>query len=42
MQFTDESRGVRRLGAAAVDLCHVAIGESQPDVKAAKTSMLAL
>lgn len=25
-QFTDESRGVRRLGAAAVDLCHVALG----------------
>mmetsp|Transcript_2632 Transcript_2632/g.7831 ORF Transcript_2632/g.7831 Transcript_2632/m.7831 type:complete len:333 (-) Transcript_2632:1876-2874(-) len=25
-EFTDESRGVRRLGAAAVDLCHVAIG----------------
>ena len=24
--FTDVSRGVRRLGAAAVDLCHVAIG----------------
>ncbi|CAL8460782.1 g313 [Coccomyxa elongata] len=24
--FTDESRGVRRLGAAAVDLCHVALG----------------
>ena len=27
-QFTDESRGVRRLGAAAVDLCHTALGES--------------
>lgn len=26
-EFTDESRGVRRLGAAAVDLCHVALGE---------------
>lgn len=26
-QFTDASRGVRRLGAAAVDLCHVALGE---------------
>lgn len=25
-QFTDETRGVRRLGAAAVDLCHVALG----------------
>ena len=25
--FTDVSRGVRRLGAAAVDLCHVALGE---------------
>ncbi|KAK9908842.1 hypothetical protein WJX75_003615 [Coccomyxa subellipsoidea] len=25
-EFTDESRGVRRLGAAAVDLCHVALG----------------
>lgn len=24
--FTDVSRGVRRLGAAAVDMCHVAIG----------------
>eukprot|EP00271_Cylindrocystis_brebissonii_P018494 TRINITY_DN5260_c1_g1_i1.p1 TRINITY_DN5260_c1_g1~~TRINITY_DN5260_c1_g1_i1.p1 ORF type:complete len:404 (+),score=53.71 TRINITY_DN5260_c1_g1_i1:56-1213(+) len=24
--FTDVSRGVRRLGAAAVDLCHVALG----------------
>ena len=28
--FTDVSRGVRRLGAAAVDLCHVALGESAP------------
>ena len=27
-QFTDASRGVRRLGAAAVDLCHTAMGES--------------
>ena len=27
-QFTDASRGVRRLGAAAVDLCHTALGES--------------
>ncbi len=27
-QFTDESRGVRRLGAAAVDLCHTALGGS--------------
>jgi myo-inositol-1(or 4)-monophosphatase len=27
-RFTDESRGVRRLGAAAVDLCHVAMGIS--------------
>jgi len=26
-QFTDETTGVRRLGAAAVDLCHVALGE---------------
>ncbi len=25
-QFTDETQGVRRLGAAAVDLCHVALG----------------
>ncbi len=25
-QFTDASRGVRRLGAAAVDLCHTAMG----------------
>ena len=25
-QFTDETTGVRRLGAAAVDLCHVALG----------------
>lgn len=25
-QFTDASRGVRRLGAAAVDLCHTALG----------------
>lgn len=25
-EFTDESQGVRRLGAAAVDLCHVALG----------------
>ncbi|CAM8891817.1 unnamed protein product [Rhodiola kirilowii] len=25
-QFTDVSRGVRRLGAAAVDMCHVALG----------------
>ncbi|XP_021761236.1 phosphatase IMPL1, chloroplastic-like [Chenopodium quinoa] len=25
-EFTDVSRGVRRLGAAAVDMCHVAIG----------------
>ena len=25
-EFTDVSRGVRRLGAAAVDLCHVALG----------------
>lgn len=25
-QFTDESQGVRRLGAAAVDMCHVAMG----------------
>ena len=24
--FTDVSRGVRRLGSAAVDLCHVALG----------------
>mmetsp|Transcript_4872 Transcript_4872/g.31162 ORF Transcript_4872/g.31162 Transcript_4872/m.31162 type:complete len:346 (+) Transcript_4872:2660-3697(+) len=24
--FTDHSRGVRRLGAAAVDMCHVALG----------------
>ncbi len=25
-ELTDVSRGVRRLGAAAVDLCHVALG----------------
>jgi len=25
-EFTDTSRGVRRLGAAAVDMCHVALG----------------
>ncbi|KAK7274432.1 hypothetical protein RIF29_15519 [Crotalaria pallida] len=25
-EFTDISRGVRRLGAAAVDMCHVALG----------------
>ena len=25
-EFTDVSRGVRRLGAAAIDLCHVALG----------------
>ncbi|KAI9122589.1 hypothetical protein K1719_006429 [Acacia pycnantha] len=25
-EFTDVSRGVRRLGAAAVDMCHVALG----------------
>ena len=25
-QFTDETQGVRRKGAAAVDLCHVALG----------------
>lgn len=25
-QFTDECQGVRRLGAAAVDICHVALG----------------
>lgn len=25
-EFTDESQGVRRLGAASVDLCHVAMG----------------
>ncbi|CAM6086704.1 unnamed protein product [Calypogeia fissa] len=25
-EFTDKSRGVRRLGAAAVDMCHVALG----------------
>lgn len=24
--FTDVTRGVRRLGAASVDLCHVALG----------------
>lgn len=24
--FTDVTQGVRRLGAAAVDLCHVALG----------------
>ena len=27
-ELTDVSRGVRRLGAAAVDLCHVALGNS--------------
>ena len=26
-EFTDISQGVRRLGAAAVDLCHVSMGE---------------
>ena len=26
-EFTDTSQGVRRLGAAAIDLCHVALGE---------------
>jgi myo-inositol-1(or 4)-monophosphatase len=26
--FTDVSRGVRRLGAAAVDLCHVGLGNA--------------
>ena len=25
--FTDKTQGVRRLGAAAIDLCHVALGE---------------
>jgi myo-inositol-1(or 4)-monophosphatase len=25
-ELTDETQGVRRLGAAAVDLCHVALG----------------
>ena len=25
--FTDKTQGVRRLGAAAVDLCHVAAGK---------------
>lgn len=25
-ELTDVSRGVRRLGAAAIDLCHVALG----------------
>lgn len=30
--FTDASQGVRRLGAAAVDICHVALGEI-PHVK---------
>ncbi len=29
--FTDKSQGVRRLGAAAIDLCHVALGESAAD-----------
>ena len=24
--FTDRSQGVRRLGAAAIDMCHIAIG----------------
>lgn len=28
-EFTDISRGVRRLGAAAVDMCHVASGRDQ-------------
>ena len=27
-QFTDVSQGVRRLGAAAVDMCHVAAGKA--------------
>lgn len=31
-QFTDETTGVRRLGAAAVDLCHVALGANLPRV----------
>lgn len=26
-ELTDKAQGVRRLGAAAVDLCHVACGE---------------
>ncbi len=30
--FTDKTRGVRRLGAAAVDLCHVAAGSVVDDV----------
>lgn len=25
--FTDKTQGVRRLGAAAIDLCHVALGD---------------
>lgn len=28
-ELTDVSRGVRRLGAAAIDLCHVALGTHQ-------------
>lgn len=28
-ELTDVSRGVRRLGAAAIDLCHVALGNYQ-------------
>ncbi|XVF40048.1 hypothetical protein PTKIN_Ptkin01aG0081200 [Pterospermum kingtungense] len=28
-EFTDISRGVRRLGAAAVDMCHVALGVAE-------------
>ena len=27
--FTDNTQGVRRLGAAAIDLCHVALGKPQ-------------
>ena len=29
--FTDVSQGVRRFGAAAVDLCHVALGRHSKD-----------
>lgn len=31
-ELTDVSRGVRRLGAAAIDLCHVALGTHQPQL----------
>ena len=36
--FTDVTRGVRRLGAAAVDLCHVAMGITDGYVSYSKES----